>query len=503
MSLISVNNLTFGYEAAINNVFENVSFNLDTDWRLGLIGRNGRGKTTLLKLLMGEYEYKGNISKKVEFEYFPFIVDNKSRMAIEIVNEITPSAEDWEIMKELSLLDADADILYRNFDLLSGGEQVKILIVSLFLKENTFLLIDEPTNHLDSETKNNLEKYLKKKKGFILVSHDRSFLDKCVDHIISINNNSIDIQKGNFSSWQENKSRRDNFELNQNERLKKDIARLKTAAENSSDWSDKTERSKFNATNSGSSIDRGYVGHKSAKMMKKSKALEKRIEKAIEEKSGLLKNIDNEDALKIIPSYSRHNPLITASDFQIKYDNKAIFDSVTFEIKNGDRIALSGKNGSGKSSILKLITGEDIQFSGIFKIAGGLKISYVPQCTDGLEGNIRKLARLKNIDESVFITQLAKMGFSDDDFNKNAEELSEGQKKKVLLAESISQSADIYIWDEPLNYIDVLTRIQLENAVLKYCPTLIFVEHDAKFVNTIADRIINLSQTRVELNSLN
>ena len=489
MSMISVHNLTFGYDGGINNVFENVSFNIDTDWRLGLIGRNGKGKTTFLKLLMDEYEYKGSISKNAEFDYFPFDVENKTKMAIEIVNEIAPLAEDWEIIKELSLLGSDADVLYRNFDCLSGGEQVKILLISLFLKGNNFLLIDEPTNHLDNETKNNLLKYLKKKKGFILVSHDRDFLDNTVDHIISINNTDIDIQRGNFSSWQKNKDRQDNFELTQNEKLKKDIARLQTAAKNTSDWSDKTEKAKFG---SGGNIDRGYIGHKSAKMMKKSKVMEKRIEKSIDEKSGLLNNIERNDDLKIIPAYSKQNPLITASDLQVKYDDRAIFEKVSFEIKNGDRIAISGKNGSGKSSILKLIMGDDIKYNGLFKIAGDLKISYVPQSTDGLIGSVRERAQQNDVDEAVFITLLTKMGFTSDDFHKNTNALSEGQKKKVLLAESISQSANIYVWDEPLNYVDILTRIQLEKAVLKYKPTLIFVEHDAQFVNHIADKVVKL-----------
>ena len=214
MSLISVNNLTFGYDGSLKNIFENVSFNIDTDWKLGLIGRNGKGKTTFLKLLLGKYEYQGAISKNVEFDYFPFEVKNKERMAIEIVNEIAPNVEDWEIIRELNLLNTDTEVLYRSFNLLSGGEQIKILLISLFLKGNNFLLIDEPTNHLDIETRNNLVNYLEKKKGFILVSHDRNFLDKVVNHIISINNTNIEIQQGNFSSWKENKNRQDNFEKN-------------------------------------------------------------------------------------------------------------------------------------------------------------------------------------------------------------------------------------------------------------------------------------------------
>lgn len=345
MSLINVSNLTFGYDGKIDNLFEDVSFQIDTDWKLGLIGRNGKGKTTFLKLLLGKYLYKGNISKNVEFDYFPFEVKEKERLAIEIVNEIAPKVEDWEMIKELNLLNTDTEILYRNFNLLSGGEQVKILLVSLFLKGNNFLLIDEPTNHLDSETKENLVQYLNKKKGFILVSHDRNFLDKVVDHIISINNTNIDIQKGNYSSWQENKQRQDNFELIQNEKLTKDMKHLEAAARNTANWSDKVEKSKFNTNHSGSDVDRGYVGHKSAKMMKRSKVLEQRIEKSIEQKSGLLNNIDRTDSLKIISLAINRSPFIIANQLQIRYQDRNIFLPQTFEVNQGDRIAITGKMG--------------------------------------------------------------------------------------------------------------------------------------------------------------
>ena len=495
MSLISVNNLTFRYNESLNNVFENVSFNIDTNWKLGLIGRNGKGKTTFLKLLLGEYEYKGTItvSNNIEFDYFPFEVKDKERMTIDIVNEIAPNVDDWEIIKELNLLDTNAEILYRNFNVLSGGEQIKILLVSLFLKGNNFLLIDEPTNHLDEETKNNLVEYLEKKKGFILVSHDRKFLDKVVDHIISINNTNIDIQKGNFSSWQENKDRQDNFELMQNEKLKKDINRLELAAKNTANWSNQIEKSKYNTTNSGSKVDRGYVGHQSAKMMKKSKVIEKRIEKELEQKSSLLNNIDRNDSLKIIPLESRKNPLLIADNLQIIYNDKTIFNKVSFEIKNGDRVAITGRNGIGKSSILKLIMGDQIQYSGNLKVANDLIISYVAQSTEDLKGTLKEFALESNIDESVFKSMLFKMGFSSLEFNKDIKKMSEGQKKKVLIAKSITESANIYIWDEPLNYIDILTRIQIEEAILKYRPTIIFVEHDETFIKKVATKIIKLA----------
>ncbi len=203
MSLINVSNLTFSYDSSFDNIFENVSFQIDTDWKLGFIGRNGRGKTTFLNLLLDKYEYSGTISACVDFEYFPYVINDKTRNTLDIISCINNTALEWEIIREFSLLNMSEDILYRPFNTLSNGEQTKVLLAVLFLKENNFLLIDEPTNHLDIAARKTVSKYLNNKKGFILVSHDRNFLDSCVDHIISINKTNIELQKGNFSSWWE------------------------------------------------------------------------------------------------------------------------------------------------------------------------------------------------------------------------------------------------------------------------------------------------------------
>lgn len=201
MSMIDVSNLTFGYEGSPELIFDHVGFQIDSGWKLGFTGRNGRGKTTFLRLLQGEYPYSGTISASVEFEYFPYEVANLSRTGLEVVREIAPEAEDWEIQRELGLLDLAERSLELPFSSLSNGERTKVLLAAMFLKENAFLLIDEPTNHLDLEGRRKLGSYLARKRGFLLVSHDRAFLDQCVDHILAINRTNIEIQRGNFSSW--------------------------------------------------------------------------------------------------------------------------------------------------------------------------------------------------------------------------------------------------------------------------------------------------------------
>ncbi len=287
MSLINVTNLTFAHEGSYDNIFENVSFPIDTDWKLGFTGRNGRGKTSFLNLLLGKYEYSGNISAHVSFEYFPFHVEKKQANTIEVINDIFPDYIHWKLMRELSLLMVTEDVLYRSFDSLSNGEQTKVLLAALFIKDNSFLLIDEPTNHLDMTARKLVSDYLKTKSGYILVSHDRSFLDNCVDHILSINKTNIEIQKGNFSAWWENKMRQDNFELAENEKLRRDINRLSGSAKRTGSWSHEVEKTKNGTRNSGSKVDKGYIGHKAAKMMKRSKSIEQRQLSAIDEKSKL------------------------------------------------------------------------------------------------------------------------------------------------------------------------------------------------------------------------
>lgn len=489
MSMINVSNLTFSYDGSSENIFENVSFIIDTNWKLGFIGRNGKGKTTFLNLLLGKYEYSGSINYSVNFDYFPFEVENPELSSYEIAERSYYDYEQWKLDREISLLDMEPEILNRPFNTLSKGEQTKVLLAILFLKENNFLLIDEPTNHLDIQARESVAKYLKKKKSFILVSHDRNFLDACVDHILSINRANIEIQQGNFSTWWENKSRQDAFEMSENEKLKKDISRLEKSAKRTANWANQIEVSKYNIR--GDLLqDKGYIGHKSAKMMKRSVATQNRKEKAIEEKSQLLKNIETLEELKLNLLANRSGRMIEANNLSIIYDSNPIFDDISFYLENGDRLQLKGKNGCGKSSVIKLLLGYDMNYEGSLMLRSNIKISYVSQDTSHLFGSLTEYARTNNIDVTLFKSILRKLDFERKQFDKSIESYSEGQKKKVLIAKSLCEQSNLYIWDEPLNYIDVFSRMQIEDVILKYCPTMIFVEHDEEFAEKIATKTL-------------
>ena len=226
--------------------------------------------------------------------------------------------------------------------------------------------------------------------------------------------------------------------------------------------------------------------------MKHAKAIRERREAAVEETAALLKNLDVASDLKLWPLRHHAGTLVTLEDVTARYGDVTACHGVSLVVKQGERVALQGINGCGKSTVLKLIYGKPIDFIGTVTKASGLVISYVSQDTSGLRGSLSEYARQYGIDESLFKTILRKFGFVRDQFEKDISRFSGGQKKKVLLARSLCEKAHLYVWDEPLNFMDVLSRMQIEELLLEYRPTLLFVEHDKQFCDNIATRTVLL-----------
>lgn len=532
MAQISVSNLTFYYDGSFDNIFEDVSFSIDTNWKLGFLGRNGKGKTTFLNLLLGKYAYRGSIDTTVMFDYFPYQITERQMElpAADFMEDLKPGCEAWRVICELSGMGEDAELLYRPYRTLSPGERTKVLLAILFSGENDFLLIDEPTNHLDKEAREIVKAYLASKKGFILVSHDRDLLDACIDHCLVLNRKTIEVQNGNFSTWWENKQRKDQFALAENEKHQREIKKLKLAAMRTSEWADKNERTKIGfdpvKEHDRSKDTRAFIGAKTKKMQSRVKQMEKRLNREIEEKEGLLQDLETPVDLKLVKLSHHKETLVNVRDYSLRYADadSPVFEGLAFSIKQGERIALSGKNGCGKSTLIKMLLQKSclwngnltiaesklqnrnliitesklknqalpIAEEGLCEIASGLKISYVGQDASGLSGNIPAFCKEHNLDQSLFCAILRQLDFERVQFLKNFEEYSEGQKKKVLLAASLLTPAHLYIWDEPLNYIDVFSRMQIEKLLLEYQPTMLFVEHDVRFCEKVATKIIEL-----------
>ena len=289
-----------------------------------------------------------------------------------------------------------------------------------------------------------------------------------------------------------NFQRQQAFELAQSRRLQKEVSRLQQAAQRTTSWSDQVERSKYGGKNSGLKVDRGFVGHKSAKMMRRTKQTATRQQRALEERAQLLKNRETWSDLKLTSLAHHAQQLVTFSGLSLHYDGRAVCGPLDFTLRQGERVALEGKNGSGKSSILKAILGRPLDHTGRITLASGLVISYVPQDTDHLRGSLSAFAQAQHIEESLFKAILRKMGFARVQFEKDLADYSGGQKKQVLLAASLCEQAHLYIWDEPLNFIDLYTRMQIEALLVRCGPTLLFVEHDRAFQQAVATRTIQL-----------
>ncbi len=562
MSQINVSNLTFCYEGSFDNIFENVSFVIDTDWKLGFIGRNGKGKTTFLNLLMGRqskgaqgtrlaeqnfekgktgqtYEYQGHISSSTVFDYFPYRITETQtgQCGAEFIDELKHGCELWRVICELEKLHLEADVLYRPFRMLSHGERTKVMLAVLFSGDNDFLLIDEPTNHLDQESRDIVKEYLQQKKGFILVSHDRDLLDACIDHVLVLNRCSIEVQAGNFSTWWENKSRMDMFHEAENEKHRKEIRRLNKAAEKTREWADKSEATKIGydpvKEHDRSMGTRAYIGSKTKKMQSRRMQMEKRITDEIEQKEGLLQDIERPVPLKIMPMQHHKEVIISARDYAIAYrlegtqtaeagNFREVFSHLNFELRRGERLFLHGENGCGKSSLIKAVLAQNdrsaqqqtmpagdgdkeqndrnrrasmpdtMKESGELSVASGLVISYINQDTSHLRGSLKEYGKVNGLDESLFFAILRQLDLERVQFTKKMEDYSEGQKKKVLIAASLLKPAHVYIWDEPLNYIDVFSRMQIEKLILDYKPTMLIVEHDVRFREKIATGVVEI-----------
>ena len=509
MSQIKVSNLTFSYDGSADTVLDDVSFIIDTDWKLGLIGRNGKGKTTLLDLLNGRYEYRGSITHSTGFDYFPYKTteEDLKKNAEELIGKWKPRSEDWQVLVQMNQIGMDPECLYRPFGTLSQGERTRVMLAVLFADENDFLLIDEPSNHLDSAAREIVKAYLASKKGFILVSHDRDLLDAVCDHVLVLNRKSIEVKAGNFSTWWENKERADEFARSENEKHIKEIGKLKGSIERSSRWAKKSESTKIGfdpvKENDRSISTRSYIGSKTKKMQARVRSFENRVNREIEEKEGLLQDIEKVEDLKLMPLTFHKDVLIDVSDLSLRYENgEELFNGVRFQVRRSDRVIIRGENGSGKSSIIKAILKgipefdderhDDLITGGTLKAASGLKISYVDQDTSFLKGSPESFCERRGLDMSLFLALLRKLDLGREQFVKNMEDYSEGQKKKVLLASSLITPAHLYIWDEPLNYIDVFSRMQIEKLILDYKPTMLVVEHDVRFQQRIATKIVDL-----------
>ncbi|MFS0874896.1 ribosomal protection-like ABC-F family protein [Solibacillus isronensis] len=480
---IEMKNVSFSYDLLEEPLFKNINITIDNTWKLGLIGRNGRGKTTLLHLLQNKLPYNGTVTSDEEFHYFPLAIRDPKGSTYYAIDEVLP-VELWKLERECQLLSLDPSLLWMPFEQLSGGEQTKVMLAAVFCEENRFLLLDEPTNHLDMNGRSIVANYLKKKKGFIVVSHDRQFIDEVVTHILVIEKSQLSLYKGNFSIYEQQKKLQDEFELEQNRSLNAEINRLQKTAREKSNWAAQREKPSGNDP----------FGNAIAKRMnKRAKAIEKRTQEKIEDKTKLLKNIETISDLTINCHFKHRNPVLRVKNLTLSYNDEPLFQPISFEIFQGEQVAIVGPNGSGKSSLLQYLQGTfPGTVDGEMIMPQGLTTSVIRQNYEDNRGMLKDFAFEQQINYTLFLNNLRILGFNRDVFQVPIEKMSMGQQKKVEFSKSLGLEAEFYIWDEPLNYLDVFNQQQIEKMIAQFKPTLLFVEHDATFVKNTATKVIKL-----------
>lgn len=522
---IELNNIIKNY--GLKNVLNGMNLTLKTGERAVLIGCNGAGKSTVFKIIMKQenisagtinirknatigmlkqiYEYEEtnpNVYTFLQrsFEHF-FELETKLK---KLENEMSYEKDD-EKMSELlqkygnaqqkyiqmggydiqekfnkicSGLQINEKMLNQNYNDLSGGEKTIVNLGALLLKEPSILLLDEPTNHLDMEKLEWLEKFLKEYKGTILmVSHDRYFLDKVATKTILLENGKEKIYFGNYSYFLKEDEKRTLAEFENYKNQQKMIKKMKESI--------KTLR-KF-----------GELA-KNEMFFKRAKSIEKKLAK-IEQLPQV--NLEQKTLLNFklnIDSRSGKDVVII-NNLNKNFESKNIFENANLQIHYGEKIALIGKNGTGKSTLLKIIMNEDCEYTGEIKIGQSVNIGYIPQeikFEDDNQTILNFFEQFDNRNETEIRSSLAKYMFRGNDVFKKVSSLSGGEKVRLILAKLLKQNINFLILDEPTNHIDIETRELLEEAIKEYSGTVLFVSHDRYFINNLAERIVEVKEKR-------
>lgn len=522
MAFIRCIEVSFHYSDTDQLLFDHLNLEIDTKWKGAIVARNGMGKTTLLKLIHGILEVsQGDLVKEIETELFPVQIDSQTLTVFEIIKQyLGPFCECEQIMEEflegkvsedsyyeaLSLylelggyelesdikrechrLKLNEKILERSYQTLSGGEQTKVQMIMLFLKPNRFILLDEPTNHLDSEGIHTLASYLSQKDGFLIVSHHRDFLNQCVDHIIAIEKQGVIVSQGNYNSYEYDYELKKDFELKQRTKIEKDVRRLEEAAQKRRNWSNAKEKEKIGAG------DKGFVSHRAAKLMKRALNVERRMNQQLDEKKELIKYRDHVPYVKITQSIKAQT-LLQISHLNVGYGDEIIIQDLSLTLEAGNRLVICGPNGCGKTTLIKSLLGEIPIQSGLIKLDNRVTIAYVSQFPKYQSGFLRDILQQEQLEEARFRSILGSLSCHREIFERDLSTFSLGELKKVDIARSLYPETQLLIWDEPLNGVDILSRRAIEEGILTHQPTMIFIEHDERFIRAIATHCLNLNK---------
>ena len=524
MIVLSCNNLNKSF--GIDSILENVNFTVNEYDKIGIIGVNGTGKTTLFKIISGIYGYdSGDIytSKDCEIGYleqntnfhsentileevlevFKDVIEmekylrdlehkiseessNTNSTTLEkLMNEYSNKLEAFSdmngygykseakgVLKGLGFNDEDMD---KPISILSGGEKTRVLLGKLLLKKPTLLLLDEPTNHLDSEAIEWLEVFLKQYKGtVILISHDRYFLDQVVNRIFEIHNKKLKTYNGNYSDFIKASAIEKELELKKFEDQQKDIKKQEESIEKLKAFGRekhlKRARSKEKALAKVDVLDKPEAYRKKAK-------------------------------IEFNPSVTSGNDVLQLRDISMGYGERILFKDLNLDIYRGEKVALIGANGIGKSTLFKIIMNEITPLSGDIKFGTNVNVSYFHQEQKTLNLDNTIIDEIwednKQLTQTSLRTMLGAFLFEGEEVFKKISTLSGGERARVAILKLILSNANLLLLDEPTNHLDIDSKEVLEEALSSYTGTIFTISHDRYFLNTVVDKVLVLDENGI------
>ena len=524
MIVLSCNNLNKSF--GIDTILENVSFTINEGDKVGIIGVNGTGKTTLFKILSGIYGYDSGdiyLGKGVEIGYLEqntnfhsegtifeevlevfkdliemetYLRDLEVKIANEssnpnskelekIMNEYSNKLEKFSelngygykseakgVLKGLGFSDEDMD---KKINILSGGEKTRVLLAKLLLKNPSLLLLDEPTNHLDSEAIEWLEVFLKQYKGtVIIISHDRYFLDQVVNRVFEIHNKKLRTYNGNYSKLIELSKVEKELELKKFEDQQKEIKKQEE------------------------SIDR-LKAYGREKHLKRARSKEKMLDKVeVLDRPEMYRKKAN---IKFSPSVTSGNDVLEARDISMGYGDRTLFNNLNLNIYRGEKVALIGPNGAGKSTLFKIIMNSLQPLTGSVKLGTNVHVDYFHQEQKTLNLDNTIIDEIWNdhpqLTQTTLRTMLGAFLFEDEEVFKKISTLSGGERARVAILKLILSNSNFLLLDEPTNHLDIDSKEVLEEALLNYEGTLFTISHDRYFLNTVIDKILVLDENGI------
>jgi ATP-binding cassette subfamily F protein 3 len=517
----------------INKVLENISFSINAGEKVGLIGPNGSGKTTLLKILTGKLEPDTGIvtynPKDLEIGYLSQGLDTKASTTVgslinktigdpeQINREIdilaqalskAPSNEDLHIAYDKALRKLETyqppaihpDVILKKFDLckipddelitnLSGGQKTRLRLAVIIISEPDILILDEPTNHLDINILGWLESWINDFSGAtLIVSHDRTLLDNTVDQIIDLNpeTHTIRVYKGNYSDYlaqylreQEQQMATYKDQVAEIRRIEQDIA--------------STKRHAYHVEITTTSREPGTRRY-AKKVARKAKSREKKLERYLSSNDRIEKPQQTWQMKLAFPQKEHQSQdVLTIEDLSIGYKiDNPIVSNLNLFLKHGARIALTGPNGGGKTTLLRTITGKIPPLSGRVKIGPNIKLGYMSQEQNNLDQDISVLETIQSqvsISETDARSFLHYFLFAGDEALRQVSDISFGERARLALANLVVQGCNFLLLDEPINHLDIPSRSRFEQALTMFDGTVLAVVHDRYFIKQFANEL--------------